>query len=71
MRVRTNLAYASGKKLQRFRTFPQNTSDLLNFAVANTESTSATTDGINRQSQTWVRMPQGWRIVSAHVSELP
>jgi hypothetical protein len=41
------------------------------FAVANTESTSATTDGINRQSQTWVRMPQGWRIVSAHVSELP
>ncbi len=24
-----------------------------------------------RQSQTWVRMPQGWRIVSAHVSILP
>src|SRR5260370_25132284 len=24
-----------------------------------------------RQSQTWVRMPQGWRIVSAHVSLLP
>ena len=22
-----------------------------------------------RQSQTWVRMPQGWRIVTAHVSE--
>ena len=21
-----------------------------------------------RQSQTWVRMPQGWRIVAAHVS---
>ena len=41
------------------------------FAVANTESTSAETDGINRQSQTWVRMTQGWRIVSAHVSEFP
>ena len=41
------------------------------FAVANTESTSSTTDGINRQSQTWVRMPEGWRIVSAHVSEQP
>lgn len=22
-----------------------------------------------RQSQTWVRLPQGWRIVTAHVSE--
>ena len=41
------------------------------FAVANTESTRSTTDGINRQSQAWVRMPEGWRIVSAHVSEQP
>jgi hypothetical protein len=24
-----------------------------------------------RQSQVWVRFPQGWRIVSAHVSALP
>lgn len=24
-----------------------------------------------RQSQTWVRFPQGWRIASAHVSLLP
>jgi hypothetical protein len=24
-----------------------------------------------RQSQVWVRMPEGWRIVSAHVSFLP
>jgi len=23
---------------------------------------------VGRQSQTWVRFPQGWRIVSAHVS---
>ena len=41
------------------------------FAVANTESTRSTADGINRQSQAWVRMPEGWRIVSAHVSEKP
>ena len=41
------------------------------FAVANTESTRSTADGIIRQSQTWVRMPEGWRIVSAHVSEQP
>jgi hypothetical protein len=24
-----------------------------------------------RQSQTWVRLPEGWRVVSAHVSLLP
>ena len=30
---------------------------------------SATVQG--RQSQTWVRFPEGWRIVSAHVSLLP
>lgn len=24
---------------------------------------------VGRQSQTWVRLPTGWRIVSAHVSE--
>lgn len=26
---------------------------------------------LGRQSQTWVRFPVGWRIVSAHVSMLP
>lgn len=24
--------------------------------------------GLGRQSQTWIRMPAGWRVVSAHVS---
>jgi hypothetical protein len=39
------------------------------YAVANTESVR---DGIiNRQSQTWVRMSDGWKIVSAHVSDEP
>lgn len=30
-------------------------------------------DGVvrGRQSQVWVRMPEGWRIVAAHVSLLP
>ena len=41
------------------------------FAVANRESDRAGSDILGMQSQTWVRMPQGWRIVSAHVSELP
>ena len=40
------------------------------FAVANTESDRP--DGTRgRQSQTWVRMPEGWRIASAHVSDEP
>jgi hypothetical protein len=37
-------------------------------ATANTEFTRTQTARIGRQSQTWVRMPEGWRIVSAHVS---
>ena len=27
-------------------------------------------DRISRQSQTWARLPEGWRIVAAHVSEM-
>lgn len=41
------------------------------FAVANTESKRPGSDRVYRQSQTWVRMPEGWRIVSAHVSDVP
>jgi 1-carboxybiuret hydrolase subunit AtzH-like protein len=39
------------------------------FAVASTlfERTSAP-GKIGRQMQTWVRFPQGWRVVAAHVS---
>ncbi len=40
-------------------------------AVANTESDRPGADVTGRQSQTWVRMPEGWRIVSAHVSDEP
>lgn len=38
------------------------------FAIANTEYLPFGSEKIGRQSQTWVRMPAGWRIVSAHVS---
>ena len=41
------------------------------FAVANTESDRPDSDVTGRQSQTWVRTPEGWRIVSAHVSDEP
>ena len=39
------------------------------FATANT--TFARNGRIGRQSQTWVRRPEGWRVVSAHVSLMP
>lgn len=40
------------------------------FATANTEFVRSGTDKIGRQSQTWMRSPEGWRVVSAHVSLL-
>jgi hypothetical protein len=36
------------------------------FATANTEFVRA--GRVGRQSQTWLRLPEGWRIVAAHVS---
>jgi hypothetical protein len=43
------------------------------FASITLEFERDTPNGIvsGRQSQVWVRLPQGWRIVSAHVSLLP
>ena len=40
------------------------------FATANTEFERPTTARIGRQSHTWLRLPEGWRIVAAHVSYL-
>ncbi|HEX5373087.1 MAG TPA: oxalurate catabolism protein HpxZ [Aquabacterium sp.] len=40
-------------------------------AVAMTEFTRSDTPLHGFQTQTWVRMPQGWKIVSAHVSMVP
>jgi hypothetical protein len=39
-------------------------------AVANTEFVPVGSDVVGRQSQTWVRTDDGWRVVSAHVSWL-
>jgi hypothetical protein len=43
------------------------------FASINLEFKRETPNGAvqGRQSQVWVRLPEGWRIVSAHVSLLP
>ena len=39
------------------------------FATANTMFRRDTAPGkVGRQSQAWVRFPEGWRVVSAHVS---
>jgi len=38
------------------------------FATANTEYRRAGNPRLGRQSQTWLRLPEGWRIVAAHVS---
>ncbi len=40
-------------------------------ATANTEYKRISSGKVGRQTQTWMRMPEGWRIVSAHVSFLP
>lgn len=38
------------------------------FATANIEFRRTGSARIGRQSQTWVRGPDGWRVVAAHVS---
>jgi hypothetical protein len=41
------------------------------FATAFTEYRRLGSGREGRQTQTWMRMPEGWRIVAAHVSLLP
>ncbi|APX75539.1 oxalurate catabolism protein HpxZ [Achromobacter insolitus] len=38
------------------------------FATANLEFQRDGSDRPGRQSQTWMRTPEGWRVVAAHVS---
>jgi hypothetical protein len=40
------------------------------FATANIEFRRVGSERTGRQSQTWMRTPQGWRVVAAHVSLL-
>lgn len=41
------------------------------YAVAMTEFRRDGNPLLGRQSQTWVRFPEGWRVVAAHVSMIP
>jgi hypothetical protein len=47
---------------QRITTFGRD------FGIANTEFLPAGSNKVGRQSQTWMRTADGWKIVSAHVS---
>jgi hypothetical protein len=47
---------------QRITTFGRD------FGIANTEYRTPGSDKIRRQSQTWMRTANGWKIVGAHVS---
>jgi hypothetical protein len=38
------------------------------YATANTEFARIGESRIGRQSHTWLRLPEGWRVVAAHVS---
>jgi hypothetical protein len=40
------------------------------FATANVEFQRANSSKTGRQSQTWMKTPDGWRVVAAHVSLL-
>jgi Protein of unknown function (DUF3225) len=39
-------------------------------ATANTEFWRENAERVGRQSQTWIRTGDGWRVVSAHVSQM-
>jgi hypothetical protein len=41
------------------------------FAVTNTERVKEGSPVVGRQSQSWIRTDEGWRIAAAHVSDQP
>lgn len=40
-------------------------------ATVNLEFKARGREAIGRQSQTWVRFPEGWKVIAAHVSLMP
>ena len=65
------IAHRPGKGLQREVTRTVITTFGRDFATANIEFLRAGSERIGRQSQAWARLPEGWRVVAAHVSLLP
>jgi hypothetical protein len=66
--IRAFRAARPGKGLERTVTARVVTTYGAAFAVTNIEFRREGEPRIGRQSQTWVKMPEGWRVVSAHVS---
>ncbi|AXF03248.1 oxalurate catabolism protein HpxZ [Paraburkholderia hospita] len=66
--IRAFRAARPGKGLERTVTARVVTTYGDAFAVANIEFRRDNEPRVGRQSQTWVKMPEGWRVVSAHVS---
>ncbi|WP_213307072.1 oxalurate catabolism protein HpxZ [Paraburkholderia sacchari] len=66
--IRAYRAARPGKGLARTVTSRVVTTYGDSFAVANIEFRREGDPRVGRQSQTWVKMPEGWRVVSAHVS---
>ena len=76
----TLIGHASISAFRRGRKFKESKRMILaqhittfgrDFAVTNQETRNPDSEEVTRQSQTWVRTEQGWRIVAAHVSTQP
>ena len=65
-------AYRTSRKTKIERSYPRTvvTTFGRDFAIAWTETRINGSTALGRQSQTWVRTDQGWRIVAAHVSNM-
>jgi hypothetical protein len=69
--------FRRGRKAQGTKAIPRALKNTVittfgrDFAVTNTETARAGSPTVGRQTQAWVRMPEGWRIVTAHVSDQP
>ena len=68
--IRAFRAARSPQGLQRTLAHTVITTFGRDFATAMTDFRRAGGTKLGRQSQTWVRLPQGWRVVAAHVSLL-
>jgi hypothetical protein len=67
-------AFRRGRGDQKIKRIMQNTVITTfgqDFATTNTESVRKDRPGVSRQSQSWVRTADGWRIAAAHVSDMP
>ncbi|CAB3801787.1 oxalurate catabolism protein HpxZ [Pararobbsia alpina] len=66
--IREFRANRPGKKLMRAIVDRSITTFGHDFAIANITFTRPGESRIGRQSQTWVKVAEGWRVVAAHVS---